>query len=181
MKFSIKGKRNCSTARSRSRVRRLTFVLLTTSIVSLLTWSILVEFSITFAENTSPHLARSFKTSAFDPLLNQKGPKGRVRTTIVQPNAVGATIHVNTTSQSIAADGFCSLPEAIYAANLDTNLAIDATDPFVFVGTECEAGSGDDTIVLPPGQVFIMKVKIGIFVPASVYDRVIFTAARSSL
>lgn len=73
------------------------------------------------------------------------------------PTPVGATIHVTTTSQAIAADGFCSLPEAIYAANLDSNIAIEATNPDSFIFTECEAGSGDDTIVLPAGGVFMMS------------------------
>jgi len=157
MKFSIKGNRNHSNATSTSRVRRLSFVLLTTSTVSLLTWSILAEFNATSARNTSEHVASSFKTSAFNPLVSQKKTKDRMKTAILQPNAAGATIHVNTTSQAIGRDGFCSLPEAIYSANLDASLAIDETQRDVFVGTECEAGNGDDTIVLPAGQVFKMS------------------------
>jgi CSLREA domain-containing protein len=50
------------------------------------------------------------------------------------------TITVNTTSDELAADGNCSLREAISAANTDA--AVDG----------CPAGSGADTIVVPAGS-----------------------------
>ena len=51
-----------------------------------------------------------------------------------------ATISVTTAFDVISADGFCSLREAIIAANTDT--AVDA----------CPAGNGADTINLPPAD-----------------------------
>jgi CSLREA domain-containing protein len=57
--------------------------------------------------------------------------------------AVGATLTVNTTLDVVAADGQCSLREAITAAN---------NDSAVFAGAgECPAGEGADTISLPAG------------------------------
>src|SRR3954452_13243768 len=52
--------------------------------------------------------------------------------------ALAATITVNTTDDSLAADGKCSLREAVNAANADA-------------GGDCVAGSGSDTIALPAG------------------------------
>src|SRR5436190_7368753 len=58
--------------------------------------------------------------------------------------ASAATITVSTTTDASAADGQCSLREAVQAAN--TNAA-----PFSGAG-ECAAGSGDDTIDVPAGR-----------------------------
>jgi hypothetical protein len=69
----------------------------------------------------------------------------------------GATIVVTDLTQKVSSSGGCSLPEAIYAANFDRNIAIDSTDPDHFVVTHCTPGSGDDTIVLPAGAVFQMS------------------------
>src|ERR1700730_2578375 len=69
----------------------------------------------------------------------------------------GATIVVTDLTQKISDSGGCSLPEAIYAANFDRNIAIDSTDPDHFVVTHCTPGNGDDTIVLPAGAVFQMS------------------------
>ena len=66
----------------------------------------------------------------------------------------GSTIGVNTVSQEINGDGFCSLQEAIYAANLDDNIAPDASNPGQFFDTACVGGNGADTIELPPMSVF---------------------------
>src|SRR6266404_5226019 len=66
----------------------------------------------------------------------------------------GATIHVTTLDQKISGSGGCSLEEAIYSSNFHANIAIDATDPDHFINTQCEAGTGNDTIVLPSGGVF---------------------------
>src|SRR6266496_4318686 len=66
----------------------------------------------------------------------------------------GATIYVTTVDQKISDSGGCSLQEAIYSANFHSNIAIDATDPDHFITTQCVAGTGNDTIVLPTGGVF---------------------------
>jgi hypothetical protein len=61
----------------------------------------------------------------------------------------GAVIYVTTTAPAInGTDGFCSLPEAIYAANFDNNVAVSPSDPTQLVTTECEKGTGDDVIEL---------------------------------
>jgi CSLREA domain-containing protein len=71
--------------------------------------------------------------------------------------ATGATIVVTDLTQKISDSGGCSLPEAIYAADFDRNIAIDSTDPDHFVVTHCTPGNGDDTIVLPANAVFQMS------------------------
>jgi len=53
--------------------------------------------------------------------------------------ARGTTITVNSTDDSLAVDGNCTLREAIIAANTDA--AVDA----------CPAGSGADVVVVPAG------------------------------
>ena len=50
--------------------------------------------------------------------------------------------------------GQCSLQEAIYASEFKSNTAVQSTNPDVTYTTKCTAGTGDDTIVLPPGAVF---------------------------
>ena len=65
-----------------------------------------------------------------------------------------ARIVVGTVDQKIRSDGPCSLQEAIYSAELQSNIAIDATDPDDFITTNCVPGTGNDTIVLPPGATF---------------------------
>jgi CSLREA domain-containing protein len=77
---------------------------------------------------------------------------------LVRPTAAtGATIVVTDLTQKISDSCGCSLPEAIYAANFDRNIAIDSTDPDHFVVTHCTPGNGDDTIVLPANAVFQMS------------------------
>ncbi|HKO99492.1 MAG TPA: choice-of-anchor Q domain-containing protein [Pyrinomonadaceae bacterium] len=69
-----------------------------------------------------------------------------------------ATIVVNTTNQEVNNDADCSLQEAIFAANFDTNKAIDPANlngPLITTG--CTAGSGDDTIVLQTGAVYLVS------------------------
>jgi hypothetical protein len=69
--------------------------------------------------------------------------------------AQAATIPVNTTQQGVT-NGQYSLQEAIYATELKTNKAIGSTDQDSFYVTGCLAGTGNgDTIVLPPGAVFV--------------------------
>ena len=58
--------------------------------------------------------------------------------TLEQGQADAATINVTTNIPKFAADGRCSLPEAIVNAN---------TDAAIF--TDCASGNGSDTIVLP--------------------------------
>jgi hypothetical protein len=90
--------------------------------------------------------------------------KAAARGKSVMPMA-GSIIQVTTTTQKIGAQGTggCSLQEAIYSANLHTNMAIDSinldgTDHFVT--TDCVAGTGNDTIVLPTGVTFQMGASI---------------------
>ena len=70
------------------------------------------------------------------------------------PGVSGATtITVNSTADKISTDGFCTLREAIIAANKD--LASSGG-----VG-ECPAGSGADTIVLPTGTYILTRTDHG--------------------
>lgn len=65
-------------------------------------------------------------------------------------------IYVTTLSDKISATGGCSLKEAIYSSNLHQNTAIrgyDGSGNPLSVTTQCVAGSGNDTIVLPPNGV----------------------------
>src|SRR5262245_7883546 len=62
----------------------------------------------------------------------------------VPTTAFAATITVNTTSDTLANDGQCSIREAIINAN--NNAA---------TWTDCTAGSGVDTIVLPAGTILL--------------------------
>lgn len=68
--------------------------------------------------------------------------------------SAASVIGVTTTNQEINGDGFCSLQEAIYAANLDDSVAPDPTSPGDFVATACVGGDGADIIELPPMSVF---------------------------
>lgn len=63
--------------------------------------------------------------------------------------AYAASVTVTTTDDELNADGDCSLREAIEAANTDA--AVDA----------CPAGSGPDTIVVPPGTYVLTLVGAG--------------------
>jgi len=71
------------------------------------------------------------------------------------------TIHVTTTAQKIAGTGTggCSLQEAIYSSIFHGNAAIASIAPDgteTIVTTDCEPGTGVDTIILPSGAVFTM-------------------------
>jgi CSLREA domain-containing protein len=59
----------------------------------------------------------------------------------VAPAAGAATINVTTTTDEFAAGSRCSLREAVWAANNDS----------IAMAPGCVAGSGSDTIVVPPG------------------------------
>src|ERR1051325_602233 len=67
-----------------------------------------------------------------------------------QEVATAATITVTTSNPNIAADGQCSLIEAIVNANTDA-----ATHP------DCPAGSGADTIVLPANTNLTLSAPFG--------------------
>ena len=75
--------------------------------------------------------------------------------------AVAATIHVTTTAQKVSSSGSggCSLQEAIYSSSFASNIAlVPAPNSLItFVNTDCEAGSGDDTIVLMGGETYSMS------------------------
>jgi len=67
----------------------------------------------------------------------------------------GAVIPVTTVEQKISSAGGCSLQEAIYSANYDASVAVQYVGTTaVLIQTQCVAGSGDDSIVLPAGAVF---------------------------
>jgi List-Bact-rpt repeat protein len=76
-----------------------------------------------------------------------------------------AIIYVTTLKEGIGT-GACSLAEAVYASNLQASMAINGymgglvviglpyqPAPPNYVATGCVAGTGNDIIVLPPGQV----------------------------
>ena len=71
----------------------------------------------------------------------------------VARDAAAAVIFVTTLDQKISSEGGCSLQEAIFSANFDSNVAIShyqGTTP-VLVTTLCVAGSGDDILVYANG------------------------------
>jgi hypothetical protein len=78
--------------------------------------------------------------------------------------ASGAIIYVTTLEDKISSTGGCSLKEAIYSANFDSNLAIsgydDTTNTPRVITTQCVPGSGDDIIVLPVGQVLQLNFPV---------------------
>ena len=68
------------------------------------------------------------------------------------PEALHGIITVNEFNQEVTNDSGCSLQEAIFAANFDTNAAVDPANPNGgYINTGCTAGSGTDTIILPAG------------------------------
>jgi hypothetical protein len=72
--------------------------------------------------------------------------------------AQSSTIHVNTTAPGVNGDAFCSLQEAIYSANFDTNTFVDPAHPGdPAITTACAAGNGNDTIALPDGAIFMFN------------------------
>src|SRR5262249_33175070 len=69
-----------------------------------------------------------------------------------------ANIYVTSTVQKVDGKNGCSLQEAIYSANWQTNQAI--TYSGAIVTTQCVSGTGNDTIVLPAKATFSMSVPI---------------------
>ncbi|MGE3886220.1 MAG: choice-of-anchor Q domain-containing protein [Vicinamibacterales bacterium] len=68
-----------------------------------------------------------------------------LQTAVLSPAFAGATINVTTTADGVEGNGNCTLREAIIAANTDS--AVDT----------CPAGSGADTIALPPGTYVLSR------------------------
>jgi len=95
-------------------------------------WALRITLSVTLISISAILLVSSFKARATS----------------------GATIYVTTLQQKISESGGCSLQEAVYSSNFHANIAIDATDPDHFITTQCVAGTGNDTIVLPTSGVF---------------------------
>jgi CSLREA domain-containing protein len=69
-------------------------------------------------------------------------------------SARAGVIFVTTTNDELNSNSECSLKEAIYAANFDTNMIFTATS---FYSTGCLAGSGPDRIILPAQSVFLLS------------------------
>src|SRR5262249_1584299 len=67
-----------------------------------------------------------------------------------QLSVAQTTIQVTTTQQGVTDVNHCSLQEAIYAAEFDSNTAVNATDPDSFYTTGCtlQGSTGPFTIVL---------------------------------
>ena len=79
-----------------------------------------------------------------------------------------AIIYVTTLTDKISNSGGCSFKEAVYSSLLQSNTAIASyNDAFaenpntpVFVTTQCVPGTGNDIIVLPPGQVLQITIPV---------------------
>ncbi len=82
------------------------------------------------------------------------------------PDAAHANnIYVTSLLDKISAEGGCSLKEAIYSSNFHSNVAVARyTDPIsgdpVLISTQCLPGSGNDTIILPTGQVLSITAAV---------------------
>jgi hypothetical protein len=66
-------------------------------------------------------------------------------------------IFVTDLSSKISGSGGCSLPEAIYSANFDSNIAVQGYDLHsnpIYITTNCLPGNGADRIILPTQAVF---------------------------
>ena len=76
------------------------------------------------------------------------------------PLAAGAAgITVTTTQPGVNGDAFCSLQEAIYSANFDSNTFVDPGRLGQgAITVACEAGDGDDTIVLAENAVYLFPL-----------------------
>lgn len=80
----------------------------------------------------------------------------------VVPTSIGkasTVITVTTTSDTLKTDGFCSLREAVIAANTDHASSSQAG--------ECPAGSGADTIIVPAGTYTLTKNNSGTASPST--------------
>src|ERR1051325_2918788 len=100
---------------------------------------------------------RSYRSTREDPARRRCSPVRALVSLIAMAipilagsSASAAVIPVTTLAQKISSSGGCSLPEAIFSANFDNNVAIagyTGSTANVIV-TQCVAGSGDDIIVL---------------------------------
>jgi Divergent InlB B-repeat domain len=79
--------------------------------------------------------------------------------TLASGSAAQNVIYVTTIEDKVSSVGGCSLKEAIYSANLQTNAAVDSVNPDGsdhFVTTQCVPGTGNDIIVLPTNATLSM-------------------------
>jgi hypothetical protein len=79
--------------------------------------------------------------------------------TLSSGSAAQNVIYVTTIEDKVSSVGGCSLKEAIYSANLQTNAAVDSVNPDGsdhFVTTQCVPGTGNDIIVLPTNATLSM-------------------------
>ena len=90
--------------------------------------------------NRFNHLRRATRLAAAATLLAGTATAASLATS---PTAAATSITVDKSDDVVADDGFCTLREALTAANTDS--ASGTTRG------ECPAGSGDDTIVITPG------------------------------
>ena len=80
-----------------------------------------------------------------------------------KPASAQGVIFVTDLTQKISSTGGCSLPEAIYSANFDNNIAIadyDIHENPIYVTTNCHPGNGADRIILPTQATFIFNAFI---------------------
>ncbi|HWY44497.1 MAG TPA: choice-of-anchor Q domain-containing protein [Candidatus Sulfotelmatobacter sp.] len=83
-----------------------------------------------------------------------------------KPASAQGVIFVTDLTQKIGSTGGCSLPEAIYSANFDNNIAVVSYDILgnpIYVTTNCLPGNGADRIVLPTQTVFTFRKFINDF------------------
>ncbi|MGA9568441.1 MAG: choice-of-anchor Q domain-containing protein [Candidatus Acidiferrales bacterium] len=99
---------------------------------------------------------------------------------LAETSRAGIIYVTNVTPFHVA--GECSLTEAIYAANFDSNYAIDhfnADGSPAYIATDCVPGNGADTIVLPANaQLYTLGTNAVI---ASPYGRAIFPTITSNI
>ncbi len=95
--------------------------------------------------------------------MNRSAKRTRIVVAAILVTVLGAMSHdsahagvifVTTTNDQLNPDGACSLKEAIYAANLDSNVITSGSTSF---STGCVPGSGADRIILPSQSVFSMS------------------------
>ncbi len=72
---------------------------------------------------------------------------------VILPGRAATVITVTTTADALNTDGYCSLREAIIAANKDRASSS--------LPGECPAGSGTDTIMIPPGVYTLTRTDNG--------------------
>jgi len=114
--------------------------------ISLLMLTLMALLTLPYGALTISHHAEFSPavSAASDPVTTARAPAGN-------------SIFVTDLTQKISSNGGCSLPEAIYSSQYANNIAPDPANPGSFVTTTCAKGTGDDTILLPAGAVFLMS------------------------